>query len=110
MSEQNEKTQNLDSQEESNPSEVVEVPWEEISQIFETRQLLAQTDEYLSDFLLQHEKEKMRLLRQSATLQNTLYSLATDLREGKNLNFETSYELKLPTEAGEKAYFIRKDS
>ena len=104
------KNQNPDSQEESNPSEVVEIPWEEVSQIFETRQLLAQTDEYLADFLLQHEKEKMRLLRQSATLQSTLYSLATDLREEKSLNPETPYELKLPNESGEKAYFIRKDS
>ena len=110
MSEQNEKNKNLDSQEESNSSEVVEVPWEEVSQIFETRQLLAQTDEYLSDFLLQHEKEKMRLLRQSTTLQGTMYSLASGLRESLSLDSETPYELKLPTEAGEKAYFIRKDN
>ena len=83
-------------------SEIVEISWEEVAPVIEL-------DSHISSMLLRHEKEKMNLLVRSSDLERKMYELSQKIREAKNMDPSLTYELKLPTKAGEKAYFVRKD-
>ena len=58
---------------------------------------------------LQFEKEKINLMTQITYGQSDLYSMAQDLQKSKNIDESLTYELKLPTESGQKGFFVRKD-
>ena len=104
MSEEN-KTEN-----ESSPAqEVVEIEWEEAKELVKVRAALSQTENELAGFLLQVEKRKAFLLAQANQLESSLYQLGSDLRNEKDISADHTYELKLPTQPGEKGYFIRKE-
>ena len=75
----------------------------------ETRRAFLELDSHISSMLLRHEKEKMNLLVRSSDLERKMYELSQKIRETKNMDPSLTYELKLPTKAGEKAYFVRKD-
>ena len=89
--------------------EVVEVSWEETKDTFELRREFMKTQQYLSDFLLTNERKKSALLERLGGLEAAMYDSATELQERHSLNPEWTYEFKLPTIEGEKAYFIRKE-
>lgn len=104
MSEEN-KTEN-----ESAPSqEVVEIEWEEVKELVSIRAALSQTENEFAGFLLQVEKRKALLLAKVDQLETGLYQLGTELRNSKEIDPDHTYELKLPTQPGEKGYFIRKE-
>ena len=90
-------------------SEIVEISWEEVAPVMETRREFLELDSHISSMLLRHEKEKMNLLVRSSDLERKMYELSQKIREAKNMDPSLTYELKLPTKAGEKAYFVRKD-
>ena len=91
-------------------SEIIEVSWEEAQSVVETRNVFIELESYISSMLLRHEKEKMNLLVRSSELEKRMYAQGQALRESKSLDSELTYELKLPAQAGGKAYFIRKDA
>ena len=49
-------------------------------------------------------------MAQLSETERALYQEAATLRESSPLNPEWTYELKLPENVGEKAYFIRKEA
>ena len=111
MSEANEtnNTTPAEEQEVSEDMEVVEVPWEEAKDTFEVRAELIKTKKYLSDILLEHERRKIAILDRLSGLESAMYDSATMIQEKMSLNPTWTYEFKLPTKEGEKAYFIRKE-
>ena len=98
----------LEEPENENP-EVVEVPWEKLQQTFEMREALRETQTYVSDFLLQTERRKIRFLSEIENIERAMYDSATAIRNDCALNPEWTYEFKLPSKEGEKGYFIRKE-
>lgn len=109
MSEANE-TNSENQPELENPenNEVIEVSWEDAKDTFEVRTELVQTKKYISDMLLEHERRKQALIERLSGLESAMYDSATMIQEKLALNPEWTYEFKLPTKEGEKAYFIRK--
>lgn len=101
---------NEESQETFDPSEIVEVPWEQVEKLYNQRNAVIQFEKDVSDFILQSEKQKNRLLSQLSEAERSLYSTATELQQEMSLSSDLTYELKMPASPGEKAYFIRKDS
>lgn len=89
--------------------EVVEIEWETIKEVYELKSSLAETENYLSQLLLQHEKSKERLLHRMSTIESALYESARRIRDEKEVSQEITYELKLPQNPGEKGYFLRKE-
>lgn len=103
-----ESTEQQPSAEENQFQEVVEVSWEEIEQVSNLKQAVAETEQYVSNFLLDVEKRKGMLLNRLGEMENALYQQAQAIKQSKNLNPEWTFELKLPEKQGDKAYFIRK--
>ena len=91
-------------------SEIVEISWPEVANIWKIREILVATEEEFKVMSLDYEKSKMTLMSKVAEAQNALYHSAEALRKEKNIDEELVYELKLPITTGEKAYFIRKDT
>jgi hypothetical protein len=88
--------------------EIIDVEWEELSQIFFKRKQAMEAENYLARTIIQHEKRKLNLLDNMAQLESSLYQEALVLRESLDVSSEVTYELKLPNKEGEKGYFIRK--
>ena len=109
MSEQEKKetTTPAETQEEIT-SEIVEIEWKEISQIFKLKEELSNVETHFSTMCLNFEKRKAELISTISEYEKALYGAARNLSIEKGISQELSYELKLPTSEGEKAYFIRK--
>tara|TARA_B100000927_G_C16470334_1_gene471282 strand:- start:409 stop:792 length:384 start_codon:yes stop_codon:yes gene_type:complete len=103
------KVEDTGSQEIQSP-EVVEVPWEKLQETFQMREALRETQNYTSEFILQTERRKRRLLAEIDSIERAMYESATEIRNNFSLNSQWTYEFKLPNEAGEKGYFIRKEA
>jgi hypothetical protein len=88
---------------------IIEVEWEEAKEIFEIRSALMEVESTLSSMLLNFEKKKAAFLHRARELETSMYAAGSNLRDQKKINQELTYELKLPTTHGEKAYFIKKD-
>lgn len=110
-SEKNEQVLDEDQQEapELKTEDVVEVSWDDAQEMFLLKTRLSNLENYLAELLLSSEKRKASLLSQIATMERSLYESANYLRDKKNIDPSVSYELKLPQQQGEKAYFLRKD-
>lgn len=89
--------------------EIVEVEWTDIKNIFEFKERVQEMETYFSNMCLQFEKNKANLMTQILYGQNDLYNMAQTLQKSKNIDQSITYELKLPTQSGEKGYFIRKE-
>ena len=89
--------------------EIVEVEWADIKNIFEFKERVQEMETYFSNMCLQFEKNKANLMTQILYGQNDLYNMAQTLQKSKNIDQSITYELKLPTQSGEKGYFIRKE-
>ena len=92
-----------------NRGEIIDVEWEQVQPIFEFKARLQDIEAYFANMCLQFEKEKINLMTQITYGQNDLYSMAQDLQKSKNIDESLTYELKLPTESGQKGFFVRKD-
>ena len=106
MSDQNENQENVETQETN--EEVIEVSWEDVKEIFQVREALKDVDARFSDLLLNYEKQKAAFLARSQELEAFLYEQGTNLRNSMQIDPAITYELKLPANQGEKAYFLRK--
>tara|TARA_R110000796_G_scaffold104821_2_gene214723 strand:+ start:242 stop:577 length:336 start_codon:yes stop_codon:yes gene_type:complete len=93
----------------TNSSEIVELEWKEVEQIFALRENLTSIEANFSSMCLNFEKRKMEALSAMKEYENAMYSLAGQLKEEKNIDESLTYELKLPASPEEKAYFIRKE-
>lgn len=91
-------------------SEIVEVEWENLETLFKGKQMQNELNAQLANLCLQHERNKFQMLGQLQELDTFLYQQGSALKDGSNIDPELTYELKLPTEAGQKGFFIRKDS
>lgn len=89
--------------------DVIEVEWESLEHIFEFRNKLINLENYFSNMCLQFEKNKANIMSQITYGENDLYGMAKTLQNSMNVSSELMYELKLPSNPGEKGYFIRKD-
>ena len=93
----------------TNSSEIIEVEWDNVRPIFEFRQKIEEMENYFANMCLQFEKSKANMISQITYGQNDLYMMAEQLQKSKNIDATLSYELKLPTESGQKGFFVRKD-
>ena len=64
---------------------------------------------YFANMCLQYEKEKINIVNQITYGHNDMYMMAQEIQKSKNIDENLTYELKLPTAEGEKAFFVRKD-
>ena len=90
--------------------EIIEVEWEELTQIIQIREELLKLETHLSRVLLEHEKVKRQILSRTELLQNAMYEQGAHVRSLKNIDPSLVYELKLPEAQGGKGYFVRKDA
>ena len=90
--------------------DVIEIEWEEIEQLVNARASFFELENKLAKLLLDHEKKKAVLMSRSARLESLIYEMGEKLRDDKNITSEYTYEIRMPTSEGEKAYFVRKDS
>jgi hypothetical protein len=95
---------------ETTNSEIVEVEWAKVQPVFEFRQKLQNLEAYFSNMCLQFEKNKTNLMSQIVYGETDLYAMAQTLQKDLNVCENLTYELKLPAAAGEKGYFLRKDT
>ena len=95
--------------EEATSTEIVEVNWDQVQPVFEFKQRLANLESHFSSMCLQFEKNKTNLMNQIVYGQADLYAMAQRLQKDLNVNENLTYELKLPSNPGEKGYFLRKD-
>ena len=110
MSKENTETpKQQEDSETSAASEVIEIQWEELQDLLSTRQDLILTEQHLQKTLLALEKQKARLLARVNQLELPMYEQGAHLREIKNIDNDSTYELKLPSVEGEKGYFILKE-
>ena len=58
--------------------------------------------------MLEYEKKKQSLLIESLQVGDYMYQLGQELKDKKAINVEVTYQLTLPKNPGEKAYFVRK--
>lgn len=113
MSEENTTQQEVQEEQEQElprSEDVIEIEWEEIEDIVKVRASFFETENKLAKLLLEHEKKKAFFMARSAQLESLITQLSEKLRDDKNVSSEHTYEIKLPTSEGEKAYFVRKDS
>jgi len=94
---------------EPNRGEIIDVEWEDVKQIFEFKNQLADMEKYFANMCLHFEKEKANIISQITYGQNDLYMMAQQLQKTMNVDSELTYELKLPATAGQKGFFLRKD-
>ena len=92
-----------------NRGEIIDVEWEDVKQIFDFKNKLGDLEQYFANMCLHFEKEKSSIITQITYGQNDLYMMAQQLQKTLNVDDELTYELKLPTESGQKGFFVRKD-
>jgi hypothetical protein len=93
-----------------NRGEIIDVEWEEVQGLFMFKKRLEELEAYFANMCLQYEKEKVNILNQITYGHNDMYMMAQEIQKTKNIDENLSYELKLPTAEGEKAFFVRKDN
>lgn len=90
--------------------EIVEVEWEKVEQIFKVNVYSQQLENELAGLCLQHEKNKQNLLTKISECETFLFAQGSTLKDSEGIDPVLTYELKLPSQQGEKAFFIRKDT
>jgi len=92
-----------------NGQEIIEVDWDKVSHVFEFREKLLNLENYFANSCLQFEKNKANMMNQIMYGQADLYTMAQAVQKDLNIDESLTYELKLPTNPGEKGYFVRKE-
>lgn len=99
----------IDNKQENEVSqEVIEVSWEDAEKTMQFRNALVDAKNQLSQFLLDHERTKRMMFTRLESIESEMYQSAVNLQEQYSTNPDWTYELKLPQQEGEKAYFVRK--
>ncbi len=93
----------------TNKGEIIDVEWESVKEIYEFKSKLGDLEQYFANMCLHFEKEKSNIITQITYGQNDLYMMAQQLQKNLNVDDTLTYELKLPTESGQKGFFVRKD-
>ena len=111
--EESEDRSNQEAQESGQPelvtSELIDVEWEQIEQVFRATEVARQIEEQLARAFLQFEKFKSQLMGQLRETEAFAVQEGRALKESLNIDPNLLYELKLPNQEGEKAFFVRKD-
>ena len=102
--------ENTTTEENTPEEEVIEIEWEEIKELFEIRKALVGVESTLSSMMLDFEKRKAAFMHRARELESSMYQAGSDLRVKKQVDEQSTYEVKIPAVEGEKGYFIRKDS
>jgi len=107
-----EETQKVEESTQESPitDEIVEISWEEVSELVDVRRAYAELENHLAGMMLTFEKQKRDLLSRSSELEARMFDIASGLKDANNIDPRLTYEIKLPQQEGEKAYFIRKDT
>ena len=92
-----------------NRGEIIDIEWEQVQPIFEFKARLEDIEAYFANMCLHFEKEKSNIITQINYGQNDLYMMAQQLQKTLNVDETLTYELKLPSEHGQKGFFVRKD-
>jgi len=90
-------------------NEIIDVAWQHVQPIFDFKQRLEEMEDYFGQMCLRFEKNKANIMSQIIYGQNDLYGMAESLQKELNIDSSITYELKLPTNPGEKGFFVRKD-
>jgi len=93
-----------------NGQEIIEVEWDKVSHVFEFREKLINLENYFANMCLQFEKNKANMMNQIMYGQTDLYTMAQSVQKDLNIDENLTYELKLPTNPGEKGFFVRKET
>lgn len=93
-----------------NSQEIIEVEWDKVSHVFEFREKLINLENYFANMCLQFEKNKANMMNQILYGQTDLYTMAQTVQKDLNIDENLTYELKLPTNPGEKGFFVRKET
>lgn len=97
-------------EEKKSAPEVVELEWPEIENIMLGQARMNQLDQELGSLLVNTEKRKIEIIDNLNQLKGMIYSHASTLKDSKGISESLTYELKLPSEMGEKGYFIKNSS
>ncbi len=90
--------------------EIVEVEWEDVEQLYRINTYSKQVESQLADVCLRYEKAKQTLLSRLSECETFLFNSGTSLKDSHGIDPNLTYELKLPKQEGEKAFFLRKDA
>ena len=96
--------------EKASSPEVVELEWPEVKSIVVGQARLAQLDQELASLLVQAEKTKFELISTQNQLKQIIFEQASKLKDQKGIDPNITYELKLPSDTGEKGYFIKNEN
>lgn len=102
-------TNNNEESRETIASDVIELEWEEISEVFAIQQETKGMENYFSNMVLGFEKTKSAILGRLFQMEEVLYAKAEEVKVNKGVDPALTYELKLPEAEGEKGYFVRKE-
>jgi hypothetical protein len=94
--------------EQADKKEIIEVEWEQVKDIYEMRGNLAALQQNLANMCLDFEKTKYLYLDQISKIETAVNEQGANLLEENDGDVTKTYELKMPTSPGEKAYFILK--
>jgi|TARA_R110001599_G_scaffold184784_1_gene378913 hypothetical protein len=97
-------------EEKKSAPEVVELEWPEIQDIVLGQARMFKLDQELATLLVSTEKRKFEIIENLNQLRGLIYNKASTLKDSKGISENLTYELKLPTEAGEKGYLVKNTS
>ena len=90
--------------------EVIDVEWPTVEQLYRANEYSKHLESQLSDMCLRFEKTKRNLLTRIEECEAYLMQQGTAVRTNAGIDPSLTYELKLPKQEGEKAFFLRKDT
>ena len=90
--------------------EIVDIDWGEAEPVFNAREQLKQMEDHLGSMCIHFEKSKGELVQRINYIESMLYKMAEDLKTKKGLDENLTYELKLPKNRQEKAYFLLRNT
>ena len=90
--------------------EVIDVEWEQVGQIYKVNEYSKELDLQLADLCLRYEKTKQNLLKRLSECESFLFNSGSRLKDAQGIDPTLTYELKLPKQEGEKAFFVRKEA
>lgn len=93
---------------ESRAPDILEFEWEDIEDLYNLRTHLQHVEAKLANACLQFEKSKQIYLSEILKSESLINEMGLSLIQSKNGDASKTYELKLPSSEGEKAYFILK--
>ena len=89
-------------------TDIVELEWEEVQNLFFLREELASMEQYYTRVSLQLEKNKASVVSRILQLESVFYERANAIKEEKVGETDSNYEIKLPKDQNEKGFLIKK--